>query len=194
MSETRLQILDTGRKLTAQRGYTSVGLTELLSTAQVPKGSFYHYFASKEDYGCALLRHYVDQYRLELRHTLNDPEQSGRDQVLGYFRCWKDRQISGNAEQKCLIVKLAAEVSDLSADMRAILQHGVESIVARLSDCLRGAQADGSLATSVDPDQTATTLYQIWLGASLMAHLSQDGAPVETAMSQTLIMLPPPQS
>ncbi|EEB72436.1 regulatory protein, TetR [Ruegeria sp. R11] len=190
MSNTRTHILDTGRKLTAQRGYTSVGLSELLATAQVPKGSFYHYFSSKEDYGCALLSHYVDQYRGELRQTLDNPALSGRDQLLAHFTAWQDRQLSGQADQKCLIVKLGAEISDLSADMRAILQTGVEAIVAKLASCVRAAQSDGSLNATVDPQATATTLYQIWLGASLMAHLSQDDRPFKTAMAQTRALLP----
>ncbi|MFS4581079.1 TetR/AcrR family transcriptional regulator [Phaeobacter sp. C3_T13_0] len=193
MSDTRLQILDTGRALTAQRGYTSVGLTELLTAAQVPKGSFYHYFASKEDYGCALLHHYADQYRLELAPTLNNPTLSGRDQILSYVTVWQQRQSSDMAGQKCLIVKLAAEISDLSPAMRSILQKAVEGITARLMACLCKGQEDGSLTSDLDPVQTATTLYQIWLGASLMAHLSQNGTPFETAMAQTKAMLPPPQ-
>ncbi|UWR60152.1 TetR/AcrR family transcriptional regulator [Phaeobacter inhibens] len=193
MSDTRLHILDTGRALTAQRGYTSVGLTELLATAQVPKGSFYHYFSSKEDYGCALLRHYVEQYRIELAPTLNNPSLTGRDQVLSYVTAWQDRQSSDMAGQKCLIVKLAAEIADLSPAMRGILQQAVEGITARLADCLRKGQQDGSLSPDVDPIQTATSLYQIWLGASLMAHLSQDSTPFDTAMVQTRTMLPPPR-
>lgn len=46
--DTREHLLATGEQLCMQRGFTGMGLSELLKTAQVPKGSFYHYFRSKE--------------------------------------------------------------------------------------------------------------------------------------------------
>ncbi|WP_163030699.1 TetR/AcrR family transcriptional regulator, partial [Pseudomonas viridiflava] len=53
--DTRQHLLDTGHRMMAERGFTSVGLNELLQAAGVPKGSFYHYFKSKELYGQGLL-------------------------------------------------------------------------------------------------------------------------------------------
>ncbi|MDW1502064.1 TetR/AcrR family transcriptional regulator, partial [Vibrio sp. YT-19(2023)] len=50
-NDTRQHILDVGYELIVTRGFTSVGLSELLKTAEVPKGSFYHYFKSKEQFG-----------------------------------------------------------------------------------------------------------------------------------------------
>lgn len=191
MSTARTHILDVGRRLTAQRGYTSVGLSELLTTAEVPKGSFYHYFASKEDYGCALLKHYVHLYRGELVHSLGNEALTGRDRIVAYFADWQKRQTTESPDQKCLIVKLAAEIADLSPDMRAILRDGVDEIIKKLSDTLLVAACDGSAARVDNTTALATVLYQIWLGASLMAHLSQDAAPFAVAMSRTQALIRP---
>ena len=190
MTDARTHILDTGRRLVAQRGYTAVGLGQLLAEAQVPKGSFYHYFASKEGYGCALLDRYVQTYETDLTATLDNDALSGRDQVLGYFADWRDRQGSGDAERQCLIVKLAAEISDLSPDMASILQNGVSAIIGKLTQALDDAGRDGSMVPLADPKAMATTLYQLWLGASLMAHLSHDGTPLDDAMARTRDLLP----
>ena len=54
--DTREHLLATGELLCMQRGFTGMGLSELLKTAEVPKGSFYHYFRSKEAFGVAMLR------------------------------------------------------------------------------------------------------------------------------------------
>ncbi|RJE79929.1 TetR/AcrR family transcriptional regulator [Paracoccus sp. JM45] len=189
MTDARTHILDTGRRLVAQRGYTAVGLGQLLAEAEVPKGSFYHYFTSKEGYGCALLDRYVRDYEANLAATLDNGQLSGRDRVLDYFADWQGRQGGDDAQQKCLIVKLAAEVADLSPDMRAILQQGVQGIIAKLSDALVQAGRDESMVAVDDPEALATTLYQLWLGASLMAHLSQDNAPFHHAMAQSRTLL-----
>src|SRR5574343_490187 len=63
---TRQHILETGQRIIAGKGFASVGLNEILTTAGVPKGSFYHYFASKEQYGQALLQEYFDRYLADL--------------------------------------------------------------------------------------------------------------------------------
>lgn len=46
--DTRDRILDAGAELILGRGFSAVGLAEILGRAQVPKGSFYYYFDSKE--------------------------------------------------------------------------------------------------------------------------------------------------
>jgi TetR/AcrR family transcriptional repressor of nem operon len=63
---TRQHILETGQRIIVGKGFASVGLNEILSSAGVPKGSFYHYFASKEQYGEALLQEYFARYLSDL--------------------------------------------------------------------------------------------------------------------------------
>ena len=52
---TRQKILDAAQPIMASRGFSAVGINEVLSAASVPKGSFYHYFRSKDAFGQALL-------------------------------------------------------------------------------------------------------------------------------------------
>ena len=54
-TDVRQHILDTGRSIILGKGFSAVGLNEILATAQVPKGSFYHYFKSKEVFGEAMV-------------------------------------------------------------------------------------------------------------------------------------------
>jgi len=64
--DTREHLLATGERLCMHRGFTGMGLSELLKTAEVPKGSFYHYFRSKEASGVALLERHYAAYHLRL--------------------------------------------------------------------------------------------------------------------------------
>ncbi len=194
MTDTRHHILTTGRSLAARRGYTAVGLAELLSEAGVPKGSFYHYFKSKEAFGCALLDSFVEDYAADLADTLGASDLSGRDRLLAYFQKWRTNQTGDRPEARCLVVKLSAEIADLSPDMRRILDRGVSAIVMRLAEVIRDGTTDGSILKTDDPDALAETLYQIWLGASLMAALSHGPAPFDTAMTATTQLLSHPKN
>lgn len=190
--DTRSHILSVGRGLTARWGYSGVGLSELLKEAGVPKGSFYHYFPSKEAYGCALLTEFVTEYRDKLSATLAHPTLDARSRFLAYFAEWHRKQISAAPEDRCLVVRLSAEVADLSADMSTILQSGVNEIIAALADTLRQGIAEGSIAALDNPEAMAELIYHQWLGASLVASISHEDAPFKAAMRATRALIPPP--
>lgn len=194
--ENKLNIIMAGRAIIAQKGFSGVGLSEILAAAAIPKGSFYHYFGSKENYGRELIEHYVVGYLSLLDKVLGDEEGTrgdARARLLTYWGYWLESQCCQEFEQRCLVVKLSAEVADLSDDMRLALYDGTNRIIARISDCIAQGIADGSLHTVLAPQATATMLYQLWLGASLLSKLSQDRVPMENAMQVTQRVLVPPQ-
>ena len=186
----RDQILASGRTLVAARGFSGMGLAELLKTARIPKGSFYHYFASKEDFGCKLLEQYLDQYVTRLDELLGGDRPDARAALMQYWSLWIGTQTSGDARTQCLIVKVGAEVSDISDEMRRILQVGTDTITGRIVQAIADGLDDGSIARTVDPDALGPALYQMWLGASLMAKLSRKPDPLLQAMTATELMLP----
>lgn len=184
---TRDHILETGCTLVLRRGYTGVGLKELLEQSAVPKGSFYHYFPSKEAFGCALLDHYCETYRDRIEELFSS-DGSGHERIMRYWQAWVgDHTFEGLAD-RCLVVKLAAEVSDLSEDMRRILDAGVGRLVARLATVIGEGIADGSIA-ACQPLPTARTLYSLWLGAAILSRLGKNDAPMREAMLTTRTML-----
>lgn len=174
--DVRRHILETGRRLIQQKGFVAVGLSELLAAAGVPKGSFYYYFASKEAFGEALLRFYFDSYLEEVRGILRDPAFSGAARLLRYIEEWVRCQCDDAPVGKCLVVKLGAEVADLSEAMRAVLKNGTDAVIAEIATCIRAGLADGSLSGIPDADATAAALYEVKLGASLLSKMRRDGS------------------
>lgn len=191
-NDTRSQILTTGRRLTAAQGYTGVGLSALLKEAGVPKGSFYHYFASKEAYGCALLNEFMTEYGVRLNTSLAHPDMDARSRIFTYFERWRTKQLSPDPQDRCLIVKLSAEVADLSEDMSSILQKGVSDIIARLALTLEQGAEDGTIVPLENPKASAEMIYHMWLGASLIASISHSDAPLNSAMDATKALVPAP--
>jgi TetR/AcrR family transcriptional repressor of nem operon len=104
------------------------------------------------------------------------------------------RRKQGPHQQRCLVVKLSAEVADLSEDMRQALHQGTQAFIERIAACIAQGIAEGSLHTVLHPLATATMLYQQWLGASLLSRLSRDRAPMEAAMLVTRRVLVLPEA
>ena len=187
--DVRQHILDTAQVIIGGKGFAAVGLNEVLRAANVPKGSFYHYFASKEAFGEALLTAYFDEYLDGLEAQLSLPALSHAQRLMGYWENWLESQSACDPQSQCLAVKLAAEVSDLSESMRSALKRGTEAIVSRLAQALDAAAKEGALAPVDDATAMATTLYHLWLGASLRAKITRDRAPLEAALVATRRML-----
>lgn len=188
-SDTRQHILDTARPIILDKGFTAVGLSQLLSAAAVPKGSFYHYFKSKEAFGEALLDSYFENYQARLDALLKAPGASAAERLMNYWQGWLETQCSDAIESKCLAVKLGSEVSDLSESMRLALQRGTDTVVARLAVCLDEGRADGSLPAQLDATESALMLYNLWLGATVMTKIRRDRSALEAAMQLTLQLL-----
>ncbi len=180
----RQHILETGRRLVIRHGFGGVGLALLLKECGIPKGSFYHYFASKEDFGKALLEQYVAEYLARV-DALAAGGGSARDRLDRFWQGWLAQAGAEGIASQCLVVKLGAEVADLSDEMRAILNTGVAALVQRLAAVLRAGAAEGSLPRFADPEAKARMLYATWLGAAILAKLDRSQAPLEQALAET---------
>lgn len=188
---TRQHILDTSFALVLRKGFAGVGLQEILTACDVPKGSFYHYFASKEAFGCALLEQYIADYRKQVEQLWQQADGSAYARLMALWQSWIEDPVHGGWAENCLIVKLAAEVSDLSEDMRQILNYGVRKLTEGVVALLREGQQEGSIPQHIDPAKMAQVMYQLWLGAALLAKLAQDKAPLHLALETTQDLLQP---
>lgn len=188
-NNTRQHLLEIGYQLITGKGFSALGLSELLREAKVSKGAFYHHFSSKEAFGVALIEEYFTHNLASLDALLENDEYCGKDRIFSYLQELQRTQSVETCERPCLVVKLSAEVSGLSEPMRLALQHGCDAIVSRLTASLAAGQEDGSLPKDIAPERLAKTLYYLWLGACLANALVQDDSPLEIAMEQSRMLL-----
>ncbi|SDC60344.1 TetR/AcrR family transcriptional regulator [Paraburkholderia lycopersici] len=188
-ADVRQHILDTAMPILLGKGFSAVGLNEILAAAGVPKGSFYHYFGSKEAFGEALLNAYFAEYAERLDDLLVRQPGTAAERLLCYCEHWRTTQCADDPVGKCLAVKLGAEVSDLSEAMRAALRLGTDTAISRIAACIEEGRADGSLANVNDAATAAVTLYELWLGATLLEKIRRDRKPLDAAMATTRILL-----
>ena len=191
VKDSRQHILEVAQEIISCKGFSAVGLNEVLKAADVPKGSFYHYFASKEAFGVAMLEDYFVHYQTSMDAILVRQGYKAIDNLMLYWQRWVETQ-GGNdcCAKRCLVVKLAAEVSDLSMAMRSVLHQGTQRIIARLANIIDRCSEEGSLDLTVQTStDIAETLYQLWLGASLMSKIDQSPEPLQKALVTTRKLL-----
>ncbi|WP_034914557.1 TetR/AcrR family transcriptional regulator [Erwinia sp. 9145] len=186
---TREHLLTIGQTLCTQHGFNGMGLIELLKVAEVPKGSFYHYFPSKEAFGVAMLERYFAHYHQCLLNALNADKGDRRSCLVAYYRQSLDAWRYENNVAGCLSVKLSAEVCDLSEPMRLALDTGSKALVATLADALAQGEQEGSLKLKTSATALAQTIYTLWLGASLQSKIARESTALENALAHIECLL-----
>ena len=181
----RQKIIDVAKTFILGKGFSAVGLNEILTSASVPKGSFYHYFPSKEAFGNALLSDYFDDYTTKLTKDLQRPNLLPAQRLQAYFANWLETQSSDTTQDKCLVVKLSAEVTDLSESMRSTLQLGTQKVIHLLQVCVQEAIESNAINSHEPAETIAQELYYIWLGATLMTKVQHTRDALECAMRAT---------
>ncbi len=178
---TRERILDAAEDIVLTKSFHSVGLMEVLAAVNVPKGSFYHHFRSKEQFGVELITHYVARHTEQMRQVFDKPGANAL-RKLEKFWAFQIRGIAdGACRQGCLVGKLGAEVAGLSEPMREVLANGLATWRGIFAEVVRAGQEDGSIRSDLDPVAMAAAIQDHWQGAMQRMLVEQNAAPLKAA-------------
>lgn len=184
MADLKQTLLDTGFDLISEHGFAGIGIMKIIQKADATKGSFYHHFKSKEDFGRQLLEDYFESHLVTLNQYLENESINYADRVFDYFQFWSDTKVTKEFQIKCLVVKLSGELAGTSSSMQNELSSGAEKVVKRMTDYFSAGNHLGEFAIE-EPYQMARQLYSHWLGATLLCAMQKDRTHLEQAMSET---------
>jgi len=178
---TKERILEAAEELMLTKSFHSVGLNEILSAVRVPKGSFYHYFSSKEQFGVELIAHYVREHTARLRKFFSEAETPALQKFVDYWSYLIGRMKEGECQQACLVVKLGLEVTNFSEPMREVLADGLKTWRGIYQEVITEGQADGSIRVEIDAAETAAVIQDTWQGAMLRMQVEKSVGPLRSA-------------
>ncbi|MBL1258759.1 MULTISPECIES: TetR/AcrR family transcriptional regulator [Methylocystis] len=185
--DTRKRLLDHGVALMLMNGYRGAGLSDILKAAQVPKGSFYYYFESKEAFGAEAIAHYLAPFLRRLGERLREPGRNGLDALAAYFRELASELEANGFKGGCLLGNLMGEIADASPASRAALKKGVDRYRDLLADGIARAQIEGVARKDRSPRAMADLLIDGWQGAMLRMKIEQSAAPLYGFIEETLL-------
>lgn len=177
--DAREKILEAGARAIGEKSFHGCGLNEILTAAGVPKGSFYYYFASKEDFGVALVERARDEDLARLAPILDDRSRSPLERLAALY--WEGRKhcIEHGPSRECLIAKLGLEHAKLSPPMREAILSAYDQLRTRLAAVIREGQDRGEIAGQLDPSRLADMLMKLWEGATMRMRIAGSIAPVD---------------
>jgi TetR/AcrR family transcriptional repressor of nem operon len=175
--DTQQRLLEQGMAMLLKRGYNDLGVASLLEATQIPKGSFYHHFSSKEDFALQVIDLYMTQVHQGLDHFLGDKSVPPLKRVRGFFE-GTVQKYRGEGYLGCLLGGLGQELSGVSENFRRKVEECFNAIAGRIAVVLQEAIDDGDLAKGTDPQKMAELLVNCWEGAALRMRLRRDPAPL----------------
>ena len=175
----REELIRVGRDLIVRKGFNATGLSDILTTAAVPKGSFYYYFESKEAFGLAIIEDSAKAYQQKLEETLGNEQLAPLARLSSYFERGIAEMQASQHEEGCLFGNLAQEMSAQSPAFRDRLDKIFTDWEARITHCLEAAYEAGDIEQAPFADLSKFILSG-WQGAMLRSKVSNSIEPLQT--------------
>ncbi len=183
VATTKDRILDAAKGLMLAKSFHSVGLNEILAAVKVPKGSFYHYFTSKEQFGVELLRYYLREATACKRRSLLSPEleSNALERLCAFLQGGIAHFVEQDCRCGCLVMKLSTEVAGMSDDMRQALAEGMREWCAIYEQVISEGQKQRVIRKDRDPSAAAQFVNDYWMGAMQRMLVERTVAPLKAA-------------
>lgn len=193
--DTRLRLVEAGAEILRRQGYNGTGIQEVLDACGVPKGSFYHFFKSKEDFALQVVDHQAKRIASAVRRLFADTSHPPLWRLQRFFDSFLTRYGDpANAFSccGCPIGNLVQEMAPVSTAFRLRLEGVIVDMEAALGDLLREAQAQGEMSRRLDPDEAARFIAASWQGAILRMKAAGDCSPLTRARAFLMQMVTAP--
>jgi TetR/AcrR family transcriptional repressor of nem operon len=186
---TRERLIGVGLERIHTVGYASTGVKEILDIAGVPKGSFYHYFPTKEAFAREVLQRYVTREFERVEKILGEKKVAPLQRLRKYF----DELISvygpSGPIQGCLAGNLSLEMADHSDVLQSLLSESFSSWQSGIESILREGVERGDLAKGTKTNELAAFLLNSYEGALLRSKADRSQGPLDNFLHFTFGVL-----
>lgn len=188
--DTKAELIRSGLEQLTENGFASSGIDKILKKVKVPKGSFYHYFASKEAFGQAVIDNYAKYFANKLDTCLLDESYPALERISNFVEDAKMGMIRHNFKRGCLVGNLGQEVDLLPESYRELLVDILHSWQHRVAQCLTTAKTEGQISATADCELLAEFFWIGWEGAVSRSKLVQSTQPLDNYFNCFISSLP----
>ena len=169
-------LLEQGLLSFIAQGFHGTGIKEIVGEVGVPKGSFYNYFESKDDFGAQVIELYAGRFHAQLDEVIQ-ADGDPLEKLRAHFASEVERlERDGSG---CLLGNLGAEIGATNARLRAALARGMAGSRHRFARIISEAQRRGRIRTDVTAEHLAGILLATWQGALIRMQTEASIEPLE---------------
>jgi TetR/AcrR family transcriptional repressor of nem operon len=172
-SPTKQRLLDAAEGLMLSKGFAATTVDEICEAAKVTKGSFFHYFESKDQLGKQVLERFCTSG--QKRHAAfcgseTDPLKRVYHYIDTAIKMAKDPAMS----QGCLLGLFAQELCDTNPEIRAACKEGFDDWARGFGQEVAKAKARYAPQASFSPQGLAEYFIAVMEGSMILGKTRQD--------------------
>lgn len=171
-SPTRDRLLDAAERLMLAKGYAATTVEAICEAARLTKGSFFHYFESKDHLGRELLKRFCAQGEA-LHRGFYGQERDPLKRVYAYVDS-AARMVEDPSTKGCLLGSFAQELCDVNPSIREACAEGFEGWASQFAEELARAKAQHPPKTAFEPRELANHLLAILEGSLILGKATRD--------------------
>jgi TetR/AcrR family transcriptional repressor of nem operon len=171
-------IVQAGLDLVLSRGFNATGVEAILKQAKVPKGSFYNFFSSKEEFSLAIIDKFVNARREVFNPIFSDKSIPQLERVKRSFETLIAIFEADDCSKGCLLGNLGQEMADQSENVRRRLEDSLQEWSGRVSGLLLQAQLEKAIPADLDAGMLAENLISSFEGALLRSKVKKSAEPL----------------
>ncbi len=183
-------LLEKGMELLWSKGYNATSVNDIVMAAGVPKGSFYFYFDSKEDFAVKAIEMYFELQFTPLQAILNNRSDSPKERLLNFYE-YRNKILKEELDCKmgCLASNLGNEMSEHSENIRKIIYEKEKIVKDEIAAVMEEAQKYGEIGTTTKATDIVAFIEDAGKGAMTSMKEMQSSYPIDNFMNMVKTVL-----
>lgn len=179
-------ILEAGGAFMRQNGYHNTGISDLLKVCKIPKGSFYNFFGSKEDFGAELIKYYGAKIQLLIKSFLDNKELSALQRIKDFYTQLIEYNTQDCSKAGCLVNNMMNEVGGLIPKISIATAQVFQEWVNTIANCIKEGQETGEICTQYSAQELAEYLHTSVYGGLTRNKVSNNVEPLKLIYKITI--------
>lgn len=183
-------LLDKGMALLWSKGYNATSVNDIVKEAGIPKGSFYFYFDSKEDFAVKAIDRYFSMNFTPAREILENTSISPKQRLLDFHE-YRHGILKNEMDCKmgCMASNLGSEMAEHSESIRNAILEKEQLVLSMITDVIREGQEYGEIDSSMDAGDIAAFIEDAGKGAMISMKEMKSAYPIDNLMNMIRTIL-----
>lgn len=177
-------LLEKGMELLWSKGYNATSVNDIVKHAGIPKGSFYFYFDSKEDFVVKALDKYFTLMFTPAKEILENKSISPKQRLLDFHEyrmsVLKDDM---NCKMGCMACNIGSEMAEHSEKIRTTILAKEQVVLSIITDVIQEAQDLGEIKNPMKAKDLAAFIEDAGKGAMVTMKEMKSSYPIDNVMN-----------
>jgi len=173
------EIIEVGQELFRKRGFNNTGIDDILKASGTPKGSFYNFFKSKEEFGVEVLKHYTDRQYNYVKNLLENFSLTPLPRLKAFYNALIKGNLQEGCRYGCLVGNMTQEMGGISDQISSSARDNLGRITTLIGECIKEGQEKTEIRDDYSAEELADFVHNSFYGAIMRSKAGRQEQPLQ---------------